>query len=220
MTLSPLFQEFVDDAGPLETYARPASPDALQGLPRTFVDLVEEVGFAFYADGLVRLVDPGRYRSVLGMFPRDDPDFSPEHCHVIAVGAFGTLVGWSEKHGSFGIDPLENRLRCSGLLRPKTRDPAIDVSVAVAPVDYTEAFDLYSDETEEPLHAAARERLGPLAPDEIYASKLPPALGGARELGNLKRVKALEQLAVLAQLEPLKLMDMSPFPARFVRNIG
>lgn len=85
--------------------------------------------------------------------------------------------------------------------------------------DYTEAYDLY-DDADKPLFARAKRKLGPLEPDELYALNLASALGGVVALDNLRRVKAREQLALLAQVQPPRLVDYSSDPPRIVRAIG
>ena len=177
--------------------------------------------WGFYAEGLMRLVDPAAFSGFLNLFLREDADFTARDCHVTAMSAFGTLVGWSERHQRFELDPVNGTLSCRGQRAPEEKTkPDLSIFVAIAPVDYTGSFDLYDDADDKPMFEHARKTLGPLGPDEIYGLKLAPALGGARELANLKRVKAIEHLAILAQLEPLKLMDFSAFPARVIRTTG
>ena len=53
-------------------------------------------------------------------------------------------------------------------------------------------------------------------PGRIYAV----VLGGARDIANMRKLKAKEQFAILAELEPLQMMDYGVFPPRVARLIG
>ena len=59
----------------------------------------------------------------------------------------------------------------------------------------------------EDLFAPALKTLGRLKPDEMYGFVPALALGGPSTLEHLQKVKAVEHLMLLAQLEPLRVMD-------------
>jgi len=63
---------------------------------------------------------------------------------------------------------------------------------------------------------AAGKRLGPLAPGEVYGFFPALQLGGAYTIESLRRVKAPEHFALLAQLAPMNLIELTPpEPPRF-----
>jgi hypothetical protein len=60
------------------------------------------------------------------------------------------------------------------------------------------------------MFAPALKKLGPLKPDEMYGFVPAVALSGSATLANLQKVKAVEHLAILAQLTERQVMH-SPF---------
>ena len=62
------------------------------------------------------------------------------------------------------------------------------------------------DDLETPLFDRALKALGPLARDEMYGFEPALALGGKADLRNLRKVKAVEHLVMLAQLGELQIM--------------
>ena len=58
--------------------------------------------------------------------------------------------------------------------------------------------------------AAAAAKHGKLEPGEAYGFFPALQLGGAYRIENLRRVRAAEHFAILAQLEPFKLTRLTP----------
>ena len=146
------------------------------------------------------MVDPEVYRGSIRVAFDGDPDFSGDHCHPIALSAFGDLILWSESHWNMSADFRNGELVPPLMLEPHRKTTQeIHIYTSLVSSDYTEDYDLY-DDAERPLFKRAKRELGSLEPDEIYALKLAPALGGIAGLENLKRVKAREQIGILAQL--------------------
>jgi len=54
--------------------------------------------------------------------------------------------------------------------------------------------------------AHAKQRLGRVGRDEMYGFVPALALGGASDVAKLEKVKAIEHLVLLAQLDELKVM--------------
>ena len=62
------------------------------------------------------------------------------------------------------------------------------------------------DDLDKPLFDRAAKALGPLAQDEMYGFEPALALGGKADLRNLRKVKAVEHLVMLAQLGERQVM--------------
>lgn len=62
------------------------------------------------------------------------------------------------------------------------------------------------DPLERPLFDRALKMYGPLGPNEMYGFEPALALGGKPELANIRKVKAVEHLVLLAQLGERKIM--------------
>jgi hypothetical protein len=115
--------------------------------------------------------------------------------HVIARSAFGTLYLWGEQTG----DTLRIFAPAScGFSSAADNDVDRDFQMRVF------FGSLWRDTNDvEGLFAPALKQLGRLAHDEMYGFVPALALGGAPTLANLKKVKAVEHLVILAQIEPL-----------------
>jgi hypothetical protein len=186
-------------------------------LPASLLDFWNSLGLGEWFGGLLRFVDPRDYSPILALWFSADKDFSHKNTHVIARNAFGDLYIWNEKYMRVKIDSAASTMSGSYLFQPEEAAKAeIVVASTFMTVKPTDEF----DENDKPMFKRCVGSLGPVAEDEIYGFKLPLALGGARNIGNIAKLKTKEHLMILAQTEPLKLMDYSNFPPRFVREIG
>lgn len=70
------------------------------------------------------------------------------------------------------------------------------------------------------LFARTLKKLSELSPGEVYGFFPALAMGGSARLDTLRKVKALEHLAFLAQLGPARLMDYRSGRESFVRELG
>jgi hypothetical protein len=70
-------------------------------------------------------------------------------------------------------------------------------------------FDMH-DNGDQPLFASALKKLGRLKSEEMYGFVPAVALSGSQSLDKLQKVKAIEQLVILAQLTDLQVVR-SPF---------
>jgi hypothetical protein len=189
-------------------------------LPKALIDFLQQYGLGEWFGGLLRFVDPREFYSTLALWFGADKDFNHQNAHVIAINAFGDLYIWHEKFLRIKIQSTYSIISGSYLFKSEqTPNPEIVVSSTFMTLNPTDDFDEF-DEEDKPLFKRCATRLGLLDKDEIYGFKLPISLGGQRRIENLGKVKMKEHLMILAQTEPLKLMDYSTFPPRFVREIG
>jgi hypothetical protein len=192
------FALFLTHFGPAidKRYVPLSTIDRYRGkLPDQLLTYWEEYGWCGYADGLFWTVNPQEYEPALEAWIGDTPFMEQDAYHVIARSAFGKLYLWGEETGDtlsifapastcFASPPdndidrdFEMRLFFGGMSRK-----GIDV---------------------EGLFAPALQQLGRPAHDEMYGFVPALALGGALTLSNLRKVKAVEHLVLLAQLAPL-----------------
>jgi hypothetical protein len=189
-------------------------------LPQALLDFWQLYGVGEWFGGLLRFSHPKEFNSVLALWFGADGEFTHREFHVVARNAFGDLFLWAQRHHSGTIRSTESQIDFTGLFKPEELAEAdIDVYLVFSTNDPKESFDHF-DVNDKPLFERCVARFGPLERDEIYGFTLPLALGGARTIENLGKVKAKEHLMILAQTQPLNLMDYSIFPPRLVRQIG
>lgn len=128
----------------------------------------------------------------------DTPLMEQDAYHIIARGAFGDLYFWGEQSG------YTLKIFAPGAF-------ATPMSPSIVSLDRAMQFFFGGRDREEndfgDLFAPALKKLGPLKSDEMYGFVPALALGGPSTLEHLEKVKAVEHLVLLAQLEPLRVMD-------------
>jgi hypothetical protein len=175
-------------------------------LPNQLLTYWEQYGWSGYANGLFWTVDPDEYHPVLDAWIGDTTFVQNEKHYIIARSAFGKLFLWGEMSGpNLTIDAV------SGMIFPSDRSEEIQTGEGdflsrrfFANQKKTSLDEL--DPLERPLFDRAFKMYGPLAPDEMYGFEPALALGGKPELANIRKVKAVEHLVLLAQLGERKIM--------------
>lgn len=195
------FEMFLEELGPA-THMRQvphASIERYRGkLPQQLIAYWQAYGWCGYADGLFWTVNPEEYEPVLSAWIGATPFMEKDAYHLIARSAFGELYFWGERSGdslklfapgaycfpreSLFKNDLERRLRMFFSNRDRNENDFAD------------------------LFSPALKKLGPLDYDEMYGFVPALALGGPSDLAHLQKVKAVEHLVFLAQLESLEIM--------------
>jgi hypothetical protein len=164
-------------------------------LPSLLISHWENYGWSGYGDGIFWTVNPSEYATLIAIWLEHSGIEQACAFHVIARSAFGDLYLWQEKTGS--------RLTiCAAYARylyskatSQTRDSDVSVESFFASKK-PENIDF------EGLFQGALKALGPLQPDEMYGFVPALALGGPADLKHLQKVKTIEHLTFLSQLEP------------------
>lgn len=169
-------------------------------LPDQMLAYWQEYGWCGYADGLFWTVNPQEYDPVVEAWIGDTPFMEQDAYHIIARGAFGHLLFWGEQSG-FTLK----------LFAPGSYVIPHKQSLSPSQMEF-EAKAFFSIQNKPPfdfddLFAPALKTLGRLNHDEIYGFVPALALGGPSTLERLQKVKAVEHLMLLAQLEPLRVMN-------------
>jgi len=175
-------------------------------LPEQLLTYWRQHGWAGYGKGLFWFVNPDDYESVLEAWIGDTPLMETDEYYVVARSAFGELFLWGRRTGlGLSVKPLW------GMIFPRDCTDAVSAGKADALVQsFLVGLDKASldqkDEFDKPLFDRAMKTLGPLAPDEMYAFEPALAVGGAANLKNLRKVKCVEHLVMLAQLGERQIM--------------
>lgn len=201
-------------------------------VPERLFEFMEHSGHACYLDGGVTICPASTFAPILALVFKGDPDLDHRDCTVVSYTAFGNLHVWSKKHGNIVIYLAEGQLTSVALAptefapgivpqRQDTPDPNIVASGAVVfEPEELDFLDYRGSEMLRPCIAAH----GALELGDCFGFF--PALGlvGAdsptRRVENIKKVKALEHFAMLAQLQPFYLTKLDRSGIKPVREIG
>lgn len=178
-------------------------------LPELLLALWRRDGLARYRDDRLTLVDPLLYAGLATELLQGHPLEGADTFHVYAVTAFGQILLCGENTSAqISIDPHSGQFSAE----PDASGPADAVERNWILAYILEALDGpyldVTDDDEQPLHAHARDRLGPLAPNEIYSFSPAVSEGGwnAAHLVKVDRLAELKLLAAtVARARPTKL---------------
>ena len=175
-------------------------------LPDQLLSYWQQFGWCGWGQGLFWMVDPDEYESTLEAWIGDTPLMERDAYFVIGRSAFGELFLWGVKSGS-GVSIKSSW----GMIFPR------DNTARVAQGDAGMLAKTFvvgqrkqnldqKDYLDKPLFDRAVKALGPLAADEMYGFEPALAIGGKADLKNLRKVKAVEHLVMLAQLGERQIM--------------
>lgn len=234
MSLTEEFQEIISDIG-MPQNSIPLSADELSSLgervPGTIKEFWAAYGIGSFFDGLFQMCEPTKFAPILALVFKADKDFDHRECSVLAYTAFGYLYVWSRKHGVVRIDlpggMVFSRALAPTVFKGEQADAVLadnDEKMALAIFPFSADDVDYSDVNGKPMFKRCRKEHGPLASGECYgffpALALSPQGQSTRRVENVKRVKALEHFAILAQLDTFHLTKLSPDGFEVVRPIG
>ncbi|MGL4320816.1 MAG: GAD-like domain-containing protein [Paracoccaceae bacterium] len=201
-------------------------------LPPRLVEFMEYSGKAIYQDGAVTVCNPREMAPILAMIFKADPDLSHKDCTVVSYSAFGDLKLWSGQHRNIGIRLAEGELQSIALapvefapgLVPKAKTPPDPNRVAAGTIKYKLEHAEFLDYAGEPMFARCLSTHGRLALGECYGFFPALALVGMespmRRVEQIRKVRALEHFAILAQMQPFILTTVGRNGVERLREIG
>ncbi|MFY9478472.1 MAG: GAD-like domain-containing protein [Aquabacterium sp.] len=168
-------------------------------LPDQMLAYWGEQGWSGYADGLFWTVNPEDYEPVLDAWLGESQLVEADALHIIARTAFGHLLIWGERSGYCA------RLFAPGsyVVKVKTETQKKDLDMAARSFFSIQKREVYEFDGR---FAPAKHRLGRLGRDEMYGYVPALGLGGSDDVSHLEKIKAVEHLVLLAQLDELKVM--------------
>ncbi len=202
-------------------------------VPPALVEFLAYSGHAIYLDGGVTVCPPSEFASILALVFKADPDLSHKDCTLVSYGAFGELAVWSQRHGLVFVNLIEGKVSSPRLapsefppsLMPKPRSSPPDPNNVSAGTVLTDedSYD-FLDFTGDLMLKRCIAAHGALALGECYGFFPALALAGLespfRRVENIRRVRALEHFAILAQMQPFYLTKFGPGGVTRVRQIG
>ncbi|WP_426151545.1 GAD-like domain-containing protein [Pseudomonas sp. DC3000-4b1] len=166
-------------------------------LPDRLMEYWQAYGWCGYADGLFWTVNPQDYEPVVDAFLEGTDFHASDTYHVIARSGFGELYLWGEETANcLTIASYFNKYFYNGKALGRNEDPrAVSLFFAFQDIEYIDVSNLFSP---------ALATLGRLKYDEIYGFVPALAFGGEPSLKRLNKVKDVEHMLLLAQLELLQ----------------
>jgi hypothetical protein len=213
------FAEFLKQFAPMPNAA--AFPESsLQKydrlVPNQLLDYWRQMGLCGFNSGSLWFTDPDEYTELMAVLLDGKPTFRPEECIVFARSAFGQLHVWYERVGTFylSVPELELNIGSPGaLMLAGKRELKVSAHLLGLQRFEHSTLDIVDDNAKF-LLKRTQKKLGPLAADECYGFFPALPLGGSRRLDHLQKVKLNEHLMMVAQMDSLRIFDVSEFPSR------
>jgi hypothetical protein len=195
------FKYFLEKLGPAFDTQRvpPSSFEHYRGkLPDQLLTYWKEHGWSGYADGLFWTVDPHAYEAALEAWIGHTPFMEQDAYHVIARSAFGDLYFWGENSG-FTLEICSSGSFAVPHSKPKA---SLDDEMKMFFAFQSKKGNDFGD-----YFAPALKKLGRLKSDEMYGFVPAIAAGGSDDFEHLQKLKIVEHLVFLAQLDELRVMN-------------
>lgn len=171
-------------------------------LPERLLGYWKEYGFSGFGEGLFWMVNPSEYQDILEKWLKQTHLWERESFYVIARTAFGELyVRGDKSNSSTIINPHLNKIIPGDAEKLEPTVASIDRGIGIFfELKNKESLD-YEDDKGKPLFQRCLKKYGPLGNDEMYTFSTALALGGSADIENIKKVKILEQLSMLCDLD-------------------
>lgn len=175
-------------------------------LPDALLTYWGKLGWGGYGNGLLWLVDPGKYAGVLRAWIHGTEMYSKDRYYVFAYSAFGDIYVWGERTGQSILINAPN-----SCIFPTDSSEKIALGKADSMLRSwfssrdKEKLD-EEDVDNKPLFERAVKLLGRPKPDEMFGFVPALALGGPRRLDHLQKLNAVEHLMFLAQIKTPRVM--------------
>jgi hypothetical protein len=194
-------------------------------LPYPIVEFLQECGLGTYFGGLFRFCDPKDLKSILALVFKTDAEFNHDNVHVVAHTAFGDLWCWNDDYGIMRIDLSTGMILCIQLTSgygKLTEGERERNSSDVIPL-YEDDAD-FPDFMDEPMYERCVSRLGAVDRTECFGFFPALAVAGwnspGRSVEHVKKVKALEHYALLAQFSEFSIVSVGRSGYEVFRPIG
>ncbi len=229
------YQWLVNELGPRLDHEPFSAEDIrylAERLPPRLVEFMEYSGKATYLGGAVTICNPREMAPILALIFKSDAVLNHKDCTVVSFGAFGNLSIWSNLYRNMTIKLAEGKLLSQALapvqfapgLIPKAKSVPDPNMVAAGSVLHELEFADFLDYAGEPMFARCLSAHGPLALGECYGFFPALAFVGwdspTRRVEHIRKVRALEHFAILAQAQPFYLTTVGRNGVERVREIG
>ncbi|EIK47034.1 GAD-like domain-containing protein [Cellvibrio sp. BR] len=171
-------------------------------LPNRLLGYWREYGFSGFGEGLMWLVNPTDYDDIIKKYFAKTLLFERENFYVIARTAFGELYVFGDKSKDLTIiNPHLNNILPGTLDKFSQDRKKIERRMGIFFMTLDKKILDYKDKSNKALFQRCLKKYGMLEHDEMYTFSPALALGGTADINNIKKVKILEQLSMLCDLD-------------------
>lgn len=191
-------------------------------VPNALIDFWTIHGRGSYMDGFYWICDPAPFQPILETVFAGDPVFKASNMTAISYNAFGELNVWDQINKKVTLFFLLSQVFSPSNYMDQTTNKPFNDNLLIQSLltDFVDSDTLQFEE--------AKIRLGRLKDGEIYTYAPVLQLGGSDDAENARKVKIIEHLAFIAELEPFSVTRLTPpSPPQFpygrlevVRKIG
>ncbi len=207
VALSQDFREFFEDYGPPEQSV-PFSADESSAIesvfPRDLVDFFNVHGRATFQAGKIQTCHPNDLKGVVALVFGADKVLVASEWRAFAYSAFGKIKLWNTDIGLATVDLINGTVVSRGLTKNVQQGEGFQRSFMAGLISDDDLI----DQEGRRLLARCIDRYGKLHIGECYGFVPAIGLGGCLNLESLKRLKAPEHFAILAQIAEFQLVDV------------
>ena len=187
----------------MEDHADKETIEAYRGkLPNELLKMWEEHGWCSYANGMLWLINPSEYETLVQTYLKGSSIASRE-LYAVARTAFGEVYLWERGKGNVAdIGLLANLIMLDAV---KDRQDLTREEEEFEMVKFIGLHEPYTldckDSNRQLLFDRALKKFGRLENNEMYGYKLNPAMGGKKSITNLDKVDLFVYADIQRQLE-------------------
>lgn len=171
-------------------------------LPDRLLGYWKEYGFSGFGEGLFWMVNPNEYQDILDKWLQKTSLWGRENFYTVARTAFGELYVFGDKSSSYTIiNPHMNNVIPSEFNHSPIDREVLEKNIGSFFMFMNKESLDFEDTKGKELFQRCLKKYGPLAHDEMYTFSPALALGGSADIKNIKKVKILEQLSMLCDLD-------------------
>lgn len=171
-------------------------------LPDRLLGYWNEYGFSGFGEGLFWMVNPNEYQEILEKWLQKTPLWGRENFYTVARTAFGELYVFGDNSNSYTIiNPHMNNIIPSDFNNSSFDKENQEKNIGSFFMFMNKSSLDFEDIKGAELFKRCLKKYGPLNNDEMYTFSPALALGGSVDIKNVKKVKILEQLSMLCDLD-------------------
>lgn len=194
--------------------------DLIEVLPEHLVEFYRAYGRCILRKGLLQVCHPKDLQEILKLVLNSDPDINDENSHAFAYSPFGDIYFYNKRYGCGSIELLNGKIFNDDLTSSTEISPLIDNTVFMPFSLSDESLD-FIDQSGKPLFKKSVKTYGELNIGECYGFVPALELGGEADITNVRRLKAPEHFAIIAQLQDFYLMKtLDSGQTKKIRKIG
>jgi len=170
--------------------------------PDRLLNYWREYGFSGFSDGLFWIVNPNDYRDIIANLLKKTSLWGKDNFYTVARTAFGELYVFGENSDSYTIiNPHLNNIIPGDMKSYPPEKDVLEKNMGSFFMFLNKETLEYDDAKGNGLFKRCLKKHGLLSHDEMYTFSPALALGGSADIENIKKVKIIEELSILCDLD-------------------